>query len=108
LLEDFTPAAGPTILKGNKLNYDDWGLEWVGEKKSRGFTWTYDELFEIAYYYKHEANPYSETKAADLLQYISSNSNIRRKFHPYHVENSSRIRNGMESYERLKHQFQDV
>jgi hypothetical protein len=87
-----------------RIVYDDWGLDWVGEKKSRGLTWSEDELEEIEHFYQFVNDSTSNTVALDLLKYVSSTPSIRRKFHPNHVENSSKIRSGIERYKNLKEQ----
>jgi hypothetical protein len=92
----------PTITSGQShLRFQDWGAEWIGQKKGTGFDWTDDEIEVIGGYFENYANPQSKTKAADLLMYISRNAHLRRKFHKHHIEKTSRIRNGIERYQNL-------
>jgi hypothetical protein len=94
-----------SLTSETRIIYDDWGLDWVGEKKSRGFTWSEDELNEIEHFFQFVHDSTSNTAALDLLKYVTSEAGIRRKFHPNHVENSSKIRSGIERYNNLKEQY---
>jgi hypothetical protein len=92
----------PQVNSPNSSGYNDWGSEWSGSKRSRGYSWTENELRTIKEYFDTHQNPFSETKAADLLRYIGSNASLRKLFHPYHVQNSSRIRNGIERVKNIQ------
>lgn len=70
-------------------------------KKGSRFEWTKEEISHLQYFIMHIEPTLSESerknKYASCLAYLKrADSNIQKDFHPFHCENSGRIKTGYE------------
>ena len=75
------------------------------QKIARRFEWTREEIEHLMFYIKNIEPSLSECelkqKHSSCLRYLrEADSSIQKDFHPYHVENSGRIKTGYEMASR--------